>query len=42
MTRLKEVAKNAYKRRDEVIKYHVNELAPPETYPVVVKTYPLP
>jgi galactose-1-phosphate uridylyltransferase len=41
MKRLKEVANTGFKLRDEVTKYFVNELAPPNTYPVVAKTYPL-
>jgi hypothetical protein len=40
LTRMKEVVKNAYKWKNEVIKYYVNELAPPNTYPVVAKSYP--
>lgn len=39
MTRLKEVATNAYLFKNETIKYFVNELAPPDTYPVVAKSY---
>jgi hypothetical protein len=39
MTRMREVMDNAYKWRNETIKYFVNELAPPDTYPVVAKSY---
>ena len=39
MKRLKEVANNHYKWKDETIKYFVNEIAPPDTYPRVVNSY---
>jgi hypothetical protein len=39
MKRLKEVVDNAYKWKDEVINYYVNELAPSGIYPIVAKTY---
>jgi hypothetical protein len=39
LTRMKEVVKNAYKWKNEVIKYYVNELALPNIYTVVAKTF---
>ena len=39
MKRMKEVASNAYLFKNDTIKYFVNELAPPDTYPVVAKSY---
>jgi hypothetical protein len=39
MTRLKEVASNAYLFKNETIKYFVNEINPPDVLPRVVKSY---
>jgi hypothetical protein len=42
MTRLNKIAEIAFQWKDkETIKYYVNELSPPDTYPVVAKRYPL-
>jgi hypothetical protein len=42
MTRLNKIAEIAFQWKDkETIKYYVNELSPPNTYPVVAKSYPL-
>jgi len=39
MKRLAEIAKNYTKMKNETVEYYVNELAPPDTYPLVKESY---
>jgi hypothetical protein len=39
--RMKEIASNGVTFSHQVTKYFVNELAPPNTYPMVIKSYNL-